>query len=620
MKKRIFTYLSVLVVMVAALIVLFALSTSAYAADTVATVTAGKTTTEYTALADAFAAAGQAQNSTLALQKSIKNTDELDVSGTYTFNLNGQTLTTATLTVKSGTVTVVDHSAASNGAMICVEGSVWQLVGGNLTLKNGSYIAKRGYTIENLGTGIVTLIGDVNLSYGTPGKANILLKFADTLDVTKFSTVRYFSVQLGWDFESGQIVARGGENKRMAVNNYDVTKYVMIGDDEGNLITQGYAFWMWGAVALLFLLGIAIIWFTISRVRANREKLYSFSLPALFFTALFYVRIRQRYALAIAGAFCLIALFHSIMILHRQKKQIKAKQAERDERAALAARYAGGNVTNITNNTTTIINQQQKTDAQIAAEEADVRRAARTAELAEATEESVAEETVEDAVEEAEETVEEAVAEEVVAEEADDEADEDGEEDEEDADKTTITAVPHVAGSSHDTVLVAETDENGAVKFSTYKRSFKARLIQSAENSDDVQSYYETVKNALLSYKKVSARMSWNYESFKNGRNQLAKFSIRGKTLCLFLAMDPASLENTKYNVKDVSDQKKYAEVPCRLRLTSGRSVKWALELIAKLAEEKQLVANPKFEAQAYRLPFEKTEALIEQGLIKKPR
>jgi len=134
----------------------------------------------------------------------------------------------------------------------------------------------------------------------------------------------------------------------------------------------------------------------------------------------------------------------------------------------------------------------------------------------------------------------------------------------------------------------------------------------------DVQERYEMLKNALLSYKKVNGRVSWSYESFKSGRTQLAKFAIRGKTLCLFLAIDPATLEDSKYNITDVGSAKKYATVPCRLRLTSKRSVKWGLELIEMLAEKVQLEKNPKFTAQKYLADYQSTEELIAQNLIKK--
>ena len=151
--------------------------------------------------------------------------------------------------------------------------------------------------------------------------------------------------------------------------------------------------------------------------------------------------------------------------------------------------------------------------------------------------------------------------------------------------------------------------------YSTYRRSFLARIIGSPK---DVQERYDELKNALLSYKKVNARISWSYESIKAGRTQLAKFAICGKTLCLFLAIDPNTLEDSKYNVNYVGDSKKYETVPCRLRLTSKRSVKWGLELIALMAEKEGLEANPKYKATSYVPKAESDEVLLQKGLIKK--
>ena len=163
--------------------------------------------------------------------------------------------------------------------------------------------------------------------------------------------------------------------------------------------------------------------------------------------------------------------------------------------------------------------------------------------------------------------------------------------------------------------MIAETDANGNVIYSAYKKSFTARVIQSP---DDVQERYEVLKNALLSYKKVNSRVSWSYDSFKTGKKQLAKFAIRGKSLCLFLALDPSTLEESKYNVANAGDSKKYETVPCRLRLSSKRSIKWGLELIEKLAEQEGLVPNPKYQPKSFRMENETTESLLEKGLIKK--
>ena len=86
-----------------------------------------------------------------------------------------------------------------------------------------------------------------------------------------------------------------------------------------------------------------------------------------------------------------------------------------------------------------------------------------------------------------------------------------------------------------------------------YNRSFAAKLIQS---EDKVKRWYSELKRELLSYKKVAARVSWRHESFRYGRPTAAKFVIRGKTLCLCLALDPAAYAESGLVVLQAAFQK----------------------------------------------------------------
>ena len=145
-----------------------------------------------------------------------------------------------------------------------------------------------------------------------------------------------------------------------------------------------------------------------------------------------------------------------------------------------------------------------------------------------------------------------------------------------------------------------------------YNKSFKARLIQS---SNEVKGYYSELKNALLSYKKVKSRISWNYDSFNAGRNKIAKFNVRGRTLKLYLALNPDDYADTKYKVER-SERKRYEEVPCLYKITNPRRVKYAAELIAAVAEKFSLAQGEEHSENFY-LPYETTEALIKKELIK---
>ena len=141
-----------------------------------------------------------------------------------------------------------------------------------------------------------------------------------------------------------------------------------------------------------------------------------------------------------------------------------------------------------------------------------------------------------------------------------------------------------------------------------YRRSFLSRYIQAEAY---IQDYYTEIKNALLSYKGVKARTSWSKETFKCGRVHVAKIDVKGKALYLYLALDPAALEGTKYKFAVAK-----GDCPVLVKIKSERKKKHALELIEMLMSNLGLAFT---EAQAvdYRMPYEDTDALIEKGLIK---
>lgn len=145
-----------------------------------------------------------------------------------------------------------------------------------------------------------------------------------------------------------------------------------------------------------------------------------------------------------------------------------------------------------------------------------------------------------------------------------------------------------------------------------YDRSFEVRLIQSDERT---KSYYSELKNELMSYKKVTARMSWKHEAFRRGRPTVAKFVFRGKTLCLCLALDPKAYDGSKYIVDDMSDVARFAGTPLLYRIKNDRRLRYAKELIAVLlAEAERVNAAPVNYAD---IPYEETQPLVERGLIR---
>ena len=141
-----------------------------------------------------------------------------------------------------------------------------------------------------------------------------------------------------------------------------------------------------------------------------------------------------------------------------------------------------------------------------------------------------------------------------------------------------------------------------------YRRSFLSRYIQAEPY---IQNYYTEIKNLLLSYRGVKARASWSKESFKCGRRHVAKIDVKGKSLYLYLAIDPEVLEESNYNFTLVG-----GDCPILVKIKSERKLKHATELISMLMAELELVREER-EPVDYHMPYEDTDALIERGLIK---
>ena len=145
-----------------------------------------------------------------------------------------------------------------------------------------------------------------------------------------------------------------------------------------------------------------------------------------------------------------------------------------------------------------------------------------------------------------------------------------------------------------------------------YRRSYMSRLIQA---EDQIKGFYSIIKNELLSYEGVKARTSWTKETFKKGRQPIARIDVKGKMLCLYLALDPKEADE-KYRVVDVSSKAGGDEYPSLLKIRSDRGIKYALDLIAKLMASLE-IAKLEREPEDFTIPYEDDDALIERGLIK---
>lgn len=112
--------------------------------------------------------------------------------------------------------------------------------------------------------------------------------------------------------------------------------------------------------------------------------------------------------------------------------------------------------------------------------------------------------------------------------------------------------------------------------------------------SDEIKNYYNEVKNYLLMYR-AHARLSKKCESFRY-KGLLAKVAFAGKTLKVNLAIDPKTLEGTKYHFKDRSDKKQYQLVPTQIKIKSDRGLKYFKELVDMMMEGREVKPKRRFE------------------------
>lgn len=234
------------------------------------------------------------------------------------------------------------------------------------------------------------------------------------------------------------------------------------------------------------------------------------------------------------------------------------------------------------------------------------------AEAAEEPDETAAEEAVEqDYAEETDDVEEESNSEEL-----DDEAEEDSDETAEELDDEGTEAIVAETEVSQEEAAETEiTDKIAAgVTVVRYNRSFDARIIQAP---DAVKSRYSDIKNHLLSYKKVKSKKSWKRESFRVGRKTVAVMSVRGKTLCISFAADPARFDGTKYKVTDRSIRSPKCKQPSFFRVSSDRKAKYAKEIVDMLMAESGAKINSNYVAESFMPEYESTAELVERGLIK---
>ena len=167
----------------------------------------------------------------------------------------------------------------------------------------------------------------------------------------------------------------------------------------------------------------------------------------------------------------------------------------------------------------------------------------------------------------------------------------------------------------NETHNIISDDGNDWIDKLRYSRSFVAKLILS---DNAVKEYYAAITARLLSYQKVRSKTGWNGVSFFAGRESIAKITISGKTLCVYLAFQPDEEEGVKYKAKDVSYKRKYQKTPSLYKIKSNGALNHCLKIIDAIAAKLDLVMRtdtPQVFTSAFRQ--DSFNNLVTRGLIR---
>ena len=132
---------------------------------------------------------------------------------------------------------------------------------------------------------------------------------------------------------------------------------------------------------------------------------------------------------------------------------------------------------------------------------------------------------------------------------------------------------------------IAEEAEEAKEKKSIIRIPFQQRMLDADQEMKD---NYSELKNELLSWG-LKSRISSSGDSFRLHCKTYCKISIAGKSLKLYLALDPKDYIDSTLPIQNAGDKNIYQEIPLVFKVRSGLSMRRAKTLIRDACEKDNL-------------------------------
>ena len=103
---------------------------------------------------------------------------------------------------------------------------------------------------------------------------------------------------------------------------------------------------------------------------------------------------------------------------------------------------------------------------------------------------------------------------------------------------------------------------------------------------------YNELKSEIMSYG-VKCRTSNAGDTFRLHKVTYIRITIAGKSLKLYMALDPKEYANSTLPISDASDKKIYEDIPLVFKVKSDLSVRRAKQLIADVFDRANIDQGP---------------------------
>ena len=119
------------------------------------------------------------------------------------------------------------------------------------------------------------------------------------------------------------------------------------------------------------------------------------------------------------------------------------------------------------------------------------------------------------------------------------------------------------------------------------------------EADDEMKDNYNHIKSLLLSYG-LKNRTSNGGDAFRLHKVTYCKITVAGKSLKLYLALDPNDYKNSTLPIKDASSKEIYKDIPLVFKVKSGLSLRRAEQLITEMMDKHGIEQADRVEVKDY--------------------